>query len=374
MHHFTSNCFVRRTRGKRTTSINRSLRPCSSPSSSNRPTAKESPSRAQRTDMQDDEYVSEGVRPASHAGTWYESSTRQLQGQLEGWLDEVKLEEQTPVDGARVIIAPHAGYSYSGPCAAWAYKALDVSPSTKRVFVLGPSHTYYLRGMALTTFHKYATPLGDFATDTTTLGSLYSTGSFGLIPRKRDIEEHSLEMHIPYLYAMLKLVLPTDAEVPPIVPILIGDISGDKEKEAGRILAPYLSNPENSFIVSSDFCHWGLRFQYTAYVPSSTIPDSGPKRLRSSEEPSGQSIHESIKVLDDAAIEAIETGSHDKFLSNLRCTQNTVCGRHPIGVVMAAMEALNTGKKFKFVRYERSSLVTDVDDSSVSYGSAYAVL
>lgn len=81
---------------------------------------------------------------------------------------------------------------------------------------------------------------------------------------------------------------------------------------------------------------------------------------------------------------AIESGSHEAFLTVLRETGNTVCGRHPIGVVMAALEVLLKGEgeeeqgkkrgKFRFVRYERSSDVKRVGESSVSYASAFAVL
>jgi AmmeMemoRadiSam system protein B len=81
------------------------------------------------------------------------------------------------------------------------------------------------------------------------------------------------------------------------------------------------------------------------------------------------------------AMKSIESGSHDNFTAVLKDTGNTVCGRHPIGVLMAAIEVLSTegkvdeGKgKFKFVRYERSSDCISVDDSSVSYASAFAVI
>lgn len=75
-------------------------------------------------------------------------------------------------------------------------------------------------------------------------------------------------------------------------------------------------------------------------------------------------------------MDAIETGKHDTFTQELKTTGNTVCGRHPIGVVMAGLEKLEVeGKgKFKFVRYERSSDPEDYTDSSVSYASAYAIL
>jgi len=75
-------------------------------------------------------------------------------------------------------------------------------------------------------------------------------------------------------------------------------------------------------------------------------------------------------------MDSIETGKHDSFIQELKSTGNTVCGRHPIGVVMAALETLEAeGKgKFKFVRYARSGDPADYTDSSVSYASAYAVL
>lgn len=78
---------------------------------------------------------------------------------------------------------------------------------------------------------------------------------------------------------------------------------------------------------------------------------------------------------------AIERGSHETFALNLRETGNTVCGRHPIGVLMAAVEVLREERQVDedegqchFVRYERSSEVTDAGDSSVSYASAFATL
>ena len=73
----------------------------------------------------------------------------------------------------------------------------------------------------------------------------------------------------------------------------------------------------------------------------------------------------------------MESGEHNQFLQQLEETGNTVCGRHPIGVFMAAVEhaqGLQGDGRFKFVRYERSSEVVSVRDSSVSYASAFAVL
>jgi Predicted dioxygenase len=77
---------------------------------------------------------------------------------------------------------------------------------------------------------------------------------------------------------------------------------------------------------------------------------------------------------------AITTGSAESFLHVIDRTGNTVCGRHPIGVIMAALEVVTADKPagkqghFHFLRYERSSDAVNVNDSSVSYVSALAVL
>lgn len=280
----------------------------------------------------------------------------------------------------------HAGYSYSGPAAAWAYKSLDLSKA-KRIFLLGPSHALYLPGCALSAHAKYATPLGDLVIDKGVVEELQKTGKFDVMSEDADETEHSLEMHLPYIYKMLSLSFSSPSEYPGLIPILVGNTSPAKEKEYGAILAPYLSDPSSVFVVSSDFCHWGSRFQYTYYLPASpsSAASSNPSGIslrRKDKAPTNPPIYESIGRLDRMAMDAIETGKHEAFLENLRETGNTVCGRHPIGVVMAAIEVLEKeGKsgedskgRFKFVRYERSSEVTEVGDSSVSYASAYATL
>jgi AmmeMemoRadiSam system protein B len=202
-----------------------------------------------------------------------------------------------------------------------------------------------------------------------------------------DETEHSLEMHLPYIYKKISQQFKSTVEYPSLIPILVGNTDPSAERDYGKILAPYLADPTSVFVVSSDFCHWGTRFQYTRYLPDSSSSTAaslggGYSLKRHDKKPTNPPIYESIDRLDKMAMNAIETGNHENFLENLNETNNTVCGRHPIGVVMAAIEALERGGKvsgegkgrFKFVRYERSSEVEDLSDSSVSYASAYAVL
>ncbi|RQM08843.1 hypothetical protein DH86_00002968 [Scytalidium sp. 3C] len=324
------------------------------------------------------------TRVASHAGSWYTSNSTALSGELDGYLNDVPADlegNKLPIPGARVIIAPHAGYSYSGPAAAWAYKALDLSKA-KRIFLLGPSHALYLPGCALSKFSKYATPLGDLVLDKDTIKELASTGKFDTMSRDADETEHSMEMHIPYIYKRLSETFSSPSEFPPLIPILVGNTNAAAERSYGEILAPYLADPTSVFIVSSDFCHWGLRFDYTYYLPSNVNAATAGKRLsRRDHTPKDPPIHESIARLDKLSMDAIEGGKAADFTENIKATGNTVCGRHPIGVIMASIEVLREqGKireadgRFKFVRYERSSDVIDVTDSSVSYASAYTVI
>ena len=192
-------------------------------------------------------------------------------------------------------------------------------------------------------------------------------------------------MHLPYIYKMLSETFKSSDDFPLLVPILVGATNGNTEKEYGKIFAPYLADPTSIFVISSDFCHWGERFQYTKYLPDHpqvpTVTVKPRDLTRLDKTPTDPPIHESIGHLDKLSMDAISTGVHDEFLRNLRETENTVCGRHPIGVVMAAIEVLREEGKipkdkgnFKFLRYERSNDVMTVKDSSVSYASGVAVL
>lgn len=226
--------------------------------------------------------------------------------------------------------------------------------------------------------------MGDLAIDRKTVEELAATKKFVTMSADRDETEHSMEMHLPYIHKMLSGHFGSEAEFPPLIPILVGSTRPEAERVYGEILAPYLADPTSVFIVSSDFCHWGLRFSYTYYLPaspSSAAATGGYSLRRRDAKPVNPPIYESIARLDRMSMSAVEGGKHDEFLENLEETGNTVCGRHPIGVTMAAIEVLRKqGKiregegRFKFVRYERNEDVEDVSDSSVSYASAFAIM
>jgi AmmeMemoRadiSam system protein B len=175
---------------------------------------------------------------------------------------------------------------------------------------------------------------------------LLATGKFEVMNLSVDEEEHSMEMHLPYLAKVFK-----GCSVK-IVPILVGSCTTEAEGMYGRLLAKYIDDPSNFFSVSSDFCHWGQRFSYTYYDKK-----RGP-------------IYKSIEALDQKGIDIIESGDPDAFRGYLHDYGNTICGRYPIGVFLNMLKHCMTRMRIKFVQYEQSSHCKSMRDSSVSYASA----
>uniref|UniRef100_A0A3Q0KTB5 Protein MEMO1 n=1 Tax=Schistosoma mansoni TaxID=6183 RepID=A0A3Q0KTB5_SCHMA len=292
--------------------------------------------------------MSHVVRRASHAGSWYSAERAKLNNQLQKWLSEVTVDRQP----TRAIISPHAGYDYSGPCAAFAYKQIDPR-HIKRIFVLGPAHYMSLRGKcALSTADFFETPLYSLSIGKDVYRDLEETGEFVSLPLDRDEEEHSIEMQMPYIAKMMEGYQGKFS----VVPILVGYLTPEREAVYGQIFSRYLSNPENFFVISSDFCHWGKRFQYTYYDQSKGA------------------IWQSIQALDETGMELIERLAPSEFTSYLEQYGNTICGRHPIGVLLQIVAYLrrnmpNNNFNMKFVRYAQSEHCNNMNQSSVSYAA-----
>ncbi|KAJ3330055.1 hypothetical protein HDU91_003695, partial [Kappamyces sp. JEL0680] len=159
--------------------------------------------------------------------------------------------QQTESPFAKVIIAPHAGYSYSGPVAAFAYAQLaHIAAPINTVFLLGPSHRAWLsKGAALSSCSSFETPLGDIDLDLSIVADLKSTNLFDELTVSVDEAEHSLEMHLPYILKAMKNRAP---ETPfKLVPIMIGSPSRDVESSLASVLLPYLVRADTLFVLST---------------------------------------------------------------------------------------------------------------------------
>lgn len=284
-----------------------------------------------------------GCRHASHAGSWYSGKGKELEAELDEYLSRVDVK----APHARALIAPHAGYSYSGACAAYAYKQVDPN-KVKRVFILGPSHHVSLPGCAVTQTHTYKTPLYDLEIDLEVTSELLATNQFDKMSIETDEDEHSIEMHLPYIAKVMK----SRKGAFKIVPILVGHTDHNSQEIYGKIFAKYLLQEENLFVISSDFCHWGKRFRYTHYDKSK-----------------GE-IYQSIEDLDRQGMELIESLDTKGFYTYLDRYSNTICGRKPIGILLNILNHIRTEKTtFKFHQYAQSSKCRNSSDSSVSYAA-----
>jgi hypothetical protein len=188
------------------------------------------------------------VRRAAVAGSFYPADPGDLRAAVQAYLENA---EGDAAAIPKAIIAPHAGYIYSGPIAATAYKRLACSQARgkiKRVVLLGPAHRVGFQGLALSSADRFATPLGDIPVDVAAVRSLSGFPDV-LVLDDAHAREHSLEVHLPFLQEVLG-----DFEV---VPIAVGEASPEA---VARVLEALWEGPETLTVVSSDLSHY---YDYT---------------------------------------------------------------------------------------------------------------
>ena len=147
--------------------------------------------------------------------------------------------------GPKALIAPHAGYLYSGPVAASAYaQFLPSRDQIRRVVLLGPSHYVAVEGLATCSAEAFATPLGLVPVDVEAVRRARA------LPQVRELDEaheqeHSLEVQLPFLQTVLGDFT--------LVPLAVGDATPE---EVGEVLETLWDGPETRFVISSDLSHY----------------------------------------------------------------------------------------------------------------------
>ena len=181
------------------------------------------------------------ARNAAVAGLFYPGEAATLGHTVEALL------AAAPADcvPAKAMIVPHAGYRYSGPVAAAAYRLLeDRRALIRRVILLGPAHRVYLRGMALPSVDAFATPLGDVPIDTDAVRQALALPGMQLSDDAHAVE-HSIEVHLPFLQAVLDDFT--------LVPIVVGECPAREVEAAIDML---WGGDETLIVVSSDLSHF----------------------------------------------------------------------------------------------------------------------
>lgn len=153
--------------------------------------------------------------------------------------------DDASAEGVKALIAPHAGYQYSGITAAHAYRLLESRRERiKRVVLLGPAHRVYLQGMAVPSADAFTTPLGDVPIDKRGVEQALAVAGTQ-ISDDAHAAEHSLEVHLPFLQTVLD-----DFQ---LVPIVVGNCSS---REVAAVLDALWGGDETLIVVSSDLSHF----------------------------------------------------------------------------------------------------------------------
>jgi len=182
------------------------------------------------------------IRQPAVAGTFYPARGSELHDMLADLLEVIPTDGQLP---PKALVVPHAGYIYSGPVAATGYARLrSIADSVQRVVVMGPSHRVAFHGLAVPDSRVFRTPLGDIPLDTDTIQALLALPQVHL-DNEAHRQEHSIEVHLPFLQEML------DSFV--LVPIVVGDAA---PAEVRDVISMLWDGPETLLIVSSDLSHY----------------------------------------------------------------------------------------------------------------------
>lgn len=181
------------------------------------------------------------IRQPAVAGTFYPGSASALDRFVRDLLDDSDSRDLSP----KALVVPHAGFIYSGPVAASAYRLLDsLKKNIRRVVLLGPSHRVPLEGMALPDCDTFATPLGNIPLDKEAMNELLK---FNQVQKMEEAHtsEHSLEVQCPFLQTCLN-----DFK---LIPIVVGDTSPPAVAE---VLEHLWGGSETLVIISSDLSHY----------------------------------------------------------------------------------------------------------------------
>jgi len=200
--------------------------------------------------------VPANVRPAAVAGQFYPGNPAKLRRMVENFLREVNAPAASACGAEanslrrrpapKAVIAPHAGYIYSGPVAASAYAQLAPARDTvKRVVLFGPSHYVSFDGLAATGAAAFRTPLGTVPVDTVAVRDLCSRLPQVSVRDDAHADEHALEVQLPFLQVVL-----ADFK---IIPLLVGEASDD---EVAVVIEALWGGDETRIVISSDLSHY----------------------------------------------------------------------------------------------------------------------
>lgn len=274
------------------------------------------------------------------AGTFYESGFSTLDKQIrESFLHkkgpgELQIEKRgKKISGA---IVPHAGYAFSGPCAAWAYKEIGEAEFADLYIILGTSHAGAKTAVSMDNFE---TPFGIVRVDQKFAHDLMKKSGLKADDTAH-AHEHSIEVQLPFLQFVCKDFL-TKLR---ILPIVVGN-DVDYKKLGLDIKETIMdSGKKVCILVSGDFTHYGRNYHYLPFTSD---------------------VKKRIYDLDGKAIDFIKNMDAEGFLDYVHETGATICGSMPIALLINSIKA----KKIDLLQYYTSGDILGDYKNAVGYAS-----
>lgn len=267
------------------------------------------------------------IRHSVIAGSWYPGDPEELRQAITTYLEQadVPAADMVPI----ALVSPHAGYVYSGPVAACAYKMI-VGADIDTVVVISPSHRAYFPHISVWGSGGYETPLGVVPVNEEFCSQLVSGSSAIREDKRPHLMEHALEIQLPFLQVALGEFS--------LCPIMMGDQELTVCQDLGDALAVVIDDPVRTLVVaSSDLSHFHHADQ--------------------------------ARVMDGRLAEAIEQFDIESLSALLASGEGEACGGGPILAAMVYAKARGKGRA-GILKYANSGDITGDTTSVVGYLAA----
>jgi AmmeMemoRadiSam system protein B len=269
--------------------------------------------------------ASQFVRRAAVAGSWYPSDATALAREVDRHLRAADL---PPAGDLKALIVPHAGLMYSGPVAAYAYRALE-NRAFDVVVLVGPSHYVPFDGVATSAADAFETPFGPLTVARDVLASLAAQSPVIHEFAPAHAREHSLEMQLPFLARLMREI--------PIVPLVMGEQAPSTMVELAGALARGLASRRALLIASTDLSH---------YHDAATA-----------------------SLLDRLVIDCVSRFDVEGLVNALQQNPGHACGGGPMASVLMAARILGA-RQAAILRYADSGDVSGDKSAVVGYMAA----
>ena len=271
-------------------------------------------------------------REAVMSGKFYPADSAALQRYLDIEMNQIIL---APDDKrVRAIIAPHAGYSYSGNIAAHAFASLRDFPEYDNVFIIGSSHIEAFGGASVYPGGNYITPLGSCEINYEISSELRKDDLFNY-PAHVHLEEHSIEVELPFLQHTLKNNFK-------IIPIILGTKNHTRLNSIAKALSPYFTE-NNLFVISTDLSH------YPNYANAIKLDTKVIKSILTG---SADSLRKAVKENEDSDTESYVTA---------------ICGYSAVYVLLRLTELSKQACSYQQIKYTNSGDISGDYSKVVGY-------